>query len=508
MTTVSYDPDSCKRWCFEAFFEDVSIEGSAQKKTRTFSQSYFFPQHAQGLDLDLAPFLATDRHLAAIPSTFRVDPLLSDLNKLSHDAHLLSDEHKTLSATLDPKDPRHHPIPCEGQVKKGPLRQDHVALAAALGLMPVVGLAGLHGACALPREIPLDFLPCVIPFAQGVVHISRMLGSGVYGQVYRAQFLCSKTNTLLDVALKINRVFAEKAKTLLYRECLKKEASILFELSKKDVEDSMPVGRYVDLFDLDENRFLFLQKLCYKDLYTILKQTNSRGVSFTSLCHMTLDLVKGLKFLQDQHPPILHADIKPENIMRISEDSEKLRIVDFSVSMRGPQRNLSTRDVVSLFYRPPEVVLGRPYDAVIDNWAVACVLFEMYTGKPLFPARDNKELLCMLIEFLGPIPSSYAIQSRRFIDSFAPSTSLENHVELLPQLQVHDKWENRRSYFERKLSRKIEREGSQEDHVLFRDFILQSLTWDPDERPSLEALSQHPFYLKAQEIVGAGSVVI
>ena len=114
----------------------------------------------------------------------------------------------------------------------------------------------------------------------------------------------------------------------------------------------------------------------------------------------------------------------------------------------------------------------------------------------------------MLIEFLGPIPSSYAVRSKTFFGSFVPSSSLENHVELLPQLQMHNKWENRRSYFERKFSCEIEGEGSQEDRLLCKDFILQSLTWDPDHRPSVEVMSQHPFYKKAQEIVRAGSDII
>jgi serine/threonine protein kinase len=503
MTIASYDSQTCKRGYFENPCEDEEMESSSQKKIRTLSQNCFEMQHNQGLHFSLATFLAAEDQLFAKACSQRVEVGPSDAKMAAHDDPFLFDEQKTLSAVLDPDDSLHRPSACDDHSKKNLLLNIQAFLVKEIK-MPAVEPLAACGAYALPKEMPLDFLPSVIPFANGVVHISKMLGSGVYGQVYHAQFHCSKTKNLLEVALKINRVFAEKTKTLLYRESLVKEADILFELSSKDEEDSMPVARFVDSYNLDEQRFFFLQKLCSKDLYTILKQTKRRGISFHSLCYMTVDLLKGLKFLQDQNPPILHADIKPDNIMRISDDSEKLRIVDFSVSMRGPQRNLRAQNVVSLFYRPPEVVLGCPYDEHIDNWAVACVLFEMFSAKPLFPAKDNNELLCMFLEFLGPIPSHYALRSTSFKGSFIPSESLKNHVELIPHMRINEKWENRRSYFERKLAHRKDMDVSEEDLLLFKDFILKALAWDPDERPSVAVMFKHPFYILAKEMVTSG----
>lgn len=77
--------------------------------------------------------------------------------------------------------------------------------------------------------------------------------------------------------------------------------------------------------------------------------------------------------------------------------------------------------LVSRFYRAPEisecvpihvmrlaltvpgpcVVLGLPYDEALDMWAVGCTLFELYTGKILFPGRSNNHMLHLMMDLKG-----------------------------------------------------------------------------------------------------------
>ena len=58
--------------------------------------------------------------------------------------------------------------------------------------------------------------------------------------------------------------------------------------------------------------------------------------------------------------------------------------------------------LVSRFYRAPEIILGHKYDNAIDLWSVACCVFELYTGKYLFPGRDNNGMLKHIQEVCGP----------------------------------------------------------------------------------------------------------
>ena len=50
------------------------------------------------------------------------------------------------------------------------------------------------------------------------------------------------------------------------------------------------------------------------------------------------------------------------------------------------------------------MVLGLPYDAAVDMWSFGCIIAEMVTGKPLFPAIDEGELLELMIIRIGYPP--------------------------------------------------------------------------------------------------------
>ncbi len=80
--------------------------------------------------------------------------------------------------------------------------------------------------------------------------------------------------------------------------------------------------------------------------------------------------------------------------------------------------NAITPYLVSRFYRAPEisaslvptsilgclfslVVLGLPYDTAIDTWSIGCTLYELYTGKILFPGRSNNQMLLLMMELKG-----------------------------------------------------------------------------------------------------------
>lgn len=49
-------------------------------------------------------------------------------------------------------------------------------------------------------------------------------------------------------------------------------------------------------------------------------------------------------------------------------------------------------------------VLGLSYDHPMDIWSVGCCLFELYTGKVLFPGPTNNDMLRLHMELKGPFP--------------------------------------------------------------------------------------------------------
>ena len=51
------------------------------------------------------------------------------------------------------------------------------------------------------------------------------------------------------------------------------------------------------------------------------------------------------------------------------------------------------------------LVLGIPLDFEIDVWSVACSLYELYTGKILFPGKTNNQMLSLMMDLKGKIPN-------------------------------------------------------------------------------------------------------
>ncbi len=58
-----------------------------------------------------------------------------------------------------------------------------------------------------------------------------------------------------------------------------------------------------------------------------------------------------------------------------------------------------------LNYLVLHTVLGNKYDYGIDMWSVACTVYELYTGKILFPGKSNNEMLKLMMEVKGKIPN-------------------------------------------------------------------------------------------------------
>jgi cyclin-dependent kinase len=87
---------------------------------------------------------------------------------------------------------------------------------------------------------------------------------------------------------------------------------------------------------------------------------------------------------------ILHRDLKPHNLL-ISANGQCVKLADFGLARlsaipNGPY----TFEVVTLWYRAPELLLGaNRYSTSVDVWSIGCIFAEMASGMPLFPGRSD-----------------------------------------------------------------------------------------------------------------------
>ncbi|KAJ9683731.1 hypothetical protein PVL29_019347 [Vitis rotundifolia] len=110
---------------------------------------------------------------------------------------------------------------------------------------------------------------------------------------------------------------------------------------------------------------------------------------------------------------VMHRDIKASNILVNNEGV--LKLADFGLAniLRPKHKQILTSRVVTLWYRPPELILGSTsYGVSVDLWSVGCVFAELLIGKPLFKGRTEVEQLHKIFKLCGSPPDEYWKKSK------------------------------------------------------------------------------------------------
>ncbi|KAG0334713.1 kinase subunit of RNA polymerase II carboxy-terminal domain kinase I [Podila humilis] len=99
-------------------------------------------------------------------------------------------------------------------------------------------------------------------------------------------------------------------------------------------------------------------------------------------------LLEGLGFLH--HKGVLHRDIKGSNLL-VNKLGD-LKLADFGLArlfQKKVKRDYTNR-VITLWYRPPELLLGATaYGPEVDMWSAGCIMVELFTRKPIFQGHNE-----------------------------------------------------------------------------------------------------------------------
>ena len=115
-------------------------------------------------------------------------------------------------------------------------------------------------------------------------------------------------------------------------------------------------------------------------------------------------MLRGLSWLHSHG--ILHRDLTPQNLL-VQPSKGLLKLSGFAIArtFATPLRTY-THEVVTLWYRPPEILLGaRRYGCPVDAWSAGCVLSEMSTGEALFRSDSEIDTLYRIFRLLGTPPT-------------------------------------------------------------------------------------------------------
>eukprot|EP00928_Gymnodinium_smaydae_P006644 TRINITY_DN12364_c0_g1_i1.p1 TRINITY_DN12364_c0_g1~~TRINITY_DN12364_c0_g1_i1.p1 ORF type:complete len:329 (-),score=76.77 TRINITY_DN12364_c0_g1_i1:107-1093(-) len=210
------------------------------------------------------------------------------------------------------------------------------------------------------------------------------IGEGTYGTVYKA--LSKKTG--IRVAIKKIRILHEDdgvPSTALREISLLKECVHPNVIRLHDVHSSATSLHLVfDCLDMDLRVFLKRHgPLKHENLRSATRQ-NFSGVEY---CH-------GMR--------ILHRDLKPQNVL-VDVKNFRLVLADFGLARAfSAPLKVYTHEVVTLWYRAPEVLLGQQkYGPGLDLWSLGCIVAEMASGQALFPGDSEIDTLFKIFRTLG-----------------------------------------------------------------------------------------------------------
>ncbi|XP_026149213.1 cyclin-dependent kinase 15 isoform X1 [Mastacembelus armatus] len=222
--------------------------------------------------------------------------------------------------------------------------------------------------------------------AQSYVSLEK-LAEGAYSSVYKG---VSRISGQL-VALKVIHMKMEEGVPF----TAIREASLLKHLKHANI---------VLLHDIIHTKesLNFVFEYVQTDLAQYMTQ-HPGGLQSHNIRIFMFQLLRGLCYIHSRK--ILHRDLKPQNLL-ISSLGE-LKLADFGLarSKSIPSQTFSS-EVVTLWYRPPDVLLGSTdYSTALDMWGAGCIFIEMLQGMPAFPGvSDVYEQLQKIWMVMG-IPS-------------------------------------------------------------------------------------------------------
>jgi len=213
------------------------------------------------------------------------------------------------------------------------------------------------------------------------------IGQGTYGVVYKARDVVNESIVALK---KIPLIDVDEG----VPSTAIREISLLKDLSHDNI---------VELFDViySDNKlflvFAFLEQDLKQYMDSLLRR--EQWMEPALVRSFLKQMLCGIAFCHDNR--VLHRDLKPQNVLLDKDFNLKLADFGLARAFSVPVREY-THEVVTLWYRAPEILMGlRDYATPVDSWAIGCIFAEMMKLTPLFPGDSEIDELYKIFRTCG-----------------------------------------------------------------------------------------------------------
>ncbi|UYV68847.1 HIPK1 [Cordylochernes scorpioides] len=244
----------------------------------------------------------------------------------------------------------------------------------------------------------------VLYSATNQYEVLEFLGRGTFGQVVK----CWKKGTNEIVAIKILKNHPS------YARQGQIEVSILHRLSQENADELNFVRAY-ECFT-HKNHTCLVFEMLEQNLYDFLKQNKFSPLPLKYIRPILQQVLTAL--LKLKQLGLIHADLKPENIMLVDPARQpfRVKVIDFGSASHVSKAVCSTY-LQSRYYRAPEIILGLNFCEAIDMWSLGCVIAELFLGWPLYPGSSEYDQIRYISQTQG-LPAenmlSKATKTNRF----------------------------------------------------------------------------------------------
>ena len=284
--------------------------------------------------------------------------------------------------------------------------------------------------------------------------IREKLGDGSFGTVFKVFDHKLGKETALKVIRKTEDMLVVG----------KHEVKMLQYIKKADLKDESLIIKLQDCFMFRGHLCLSFELIDF-NLYEYLRETKLTGIPMKEIRHIACSLLISIQFLHQHN--IIHGDLKPENVMLTKDGS--IRLIDLGSSCF--QQEILSVYIQSRHYRSPEVALGATYDCAVDMWSFGCLLYEMFTGIPLFAVSSTADLIDRFINIIG-------MPSQEFLGTIDKKTAAR-HFNSLKCMRDQGS-----------VGVAMMMQGADEELI---DLIERCLIWDPAQRITPGYALKHPF---------------
>jgi serine/threonine protein kinase len=211
------------------------------------------------------------------------------------------------------------------------------------------------------------------------------IGEGTYGVVYKAK------NRESGAIIALKKIRLEQEDEGVPSTAIR-EISLLKELQHPNIVRLQDVVH-------SENRLYLVFEYLDQDLKKYMESCDPAGMTASLIKSYMYQMINGLSICHSRR--ILHRDMKPQNLL--IDRNGALKLADFGLARAfGIPVRTYTHEVVTLWYRAPEILLGlKQYSTPVDMWSVGCIFAELVMSRPLFPGDSEIDELFKIFRTLG-----------------------------------------------------------------------------------------------------------